>query len=259
MAGKLEGKVAIITGAGGGIGRAGATLFAREGARVVVAEIDRARGLETVRQIEDSGGQAIFAETDVTKPASAEATVKACLRAYGQLHIMYNVAGYSMNEEKGVAETPIEVWNETYNVNLFGTYLFCRLAIPEIIKAGGGAVLATASVAGLAGAWKKHAYATAKAGIIGLMRTIALEYAAGGVRANAIAPGLTLSPRLRQRMAERPDLHANYRKRQPLGLCEPEDIAQAALYLASDAGRMVTGQVLVVDGGHLLDTGRVLS
>lgn len=258
MAGKLEGKVAFITGAGGGIGRAGARLFAKEGARVVVAEIQDDTGRETVRLIEDTGSKALFVKTDVTKPESVQAAVAACLRAYGALNILYNVAGYSMNEEQGVADTPIEVWNETYLVNLFGTYLCCKFAIPEMLKAGGGAIISTASVAALAGAWSKHAYATAKAGIVGLTRTMALEYASRGIRANVIAPGVTVSPRLRQRLAERPDLKAGYLKRQPLGLCEPEDIAKAALFLASDDGRMVTGQCLVVDGGHLLDTGRAL-
>ena len=258
MAGKLEGKVALITGAGGGIGRAGAVAFVREGAAVVVAEIDAERGEETVRLARETGGRATFVQTDVTQPEAVEAAVAAALREYGRLDVMYNNAGFSMNEEQGVVDTPIEVWNQTYSVNLFGSYLFCKYAIPELAKAGGGSIISTASVAGLAGAWKKHAYATAKAGIIGLTRTIALEYAAQGIRANAICPGVTMSPRLRQRLTDNPALAEGYRKRQPLGLCEPEDIAATALFLASDDSRMITGQYIVVDGGHLLDTGRVL-
>ena len=258
MAGKLEGKVALITGAGGGIGRAGAVAFVREGAAVVVAEIDAERGEETVRLARETGGRATFVQTDVTQPEAVEAAVAAALREYGRLDVMYNNAGFSMNEEQGVVDTPIEVWNQTYSVNLFGSYLFCKYAIPELAKAGGGSIISTASVAGLVGAWKKHAYATAKAGIIGLTRTIALEYAAQGIRANAICPGVTMSPRLRQRLTDNPALAEGYRKRQPLGLCEPEDIAATALFLASDDSRMITGQYIVVDGGHLLDTGRVL-
>ncbi|MCH8283320.1 MAG: SDR family oxidoreductase [Chloroflexi bacterium] len=258
MAGKLEGKVALITGAGGGIGRAGAVAFVQEGAAVVVAEIDAERGEETVRLARETGGRATFVQTDVTQPEAVEAAVAAALREYGRLDVMYNNAGFSMNEEQGVVDTPIEVWNQTYSVNLFGSYLFCKFAIPELAKAGGGSIISTASVAGLAGAWKKHAYATAKAGIIGLTRTIALEYAAQGIRANAICPGVTMSPRLRQRLTDNPALAEGYRKRQPLGLCEPEDIAATALFLASDDSRMITGQYIVVDGGHLLDTGRVL-
>ncbi len=258
MAGKLEGKVALITGAGGGIGRAGAVAFVQEGAAVVVAEIDAERGEETVRLARETGGRATFVQTDVTQPEAVEAAVAAALREYGRLDVMYNNAGFSMNEEQGVVDTPIEVWNQTYSVNLFGSYLFCKYAIPELAKAGGGSIISTASVAGLAGAWKKHAYATAKAGIIGLTRTIALEYAAQGIRANAICPGVTMSPRLRQRLTDNPGLAEGYRKRQPLGLCEPEDIAATALFLASDDSRMITGQYIVVDGGHLLDTGRVL-
>ena len=258
MAGKLEGKVALITGAGGGIGRAGAVAFVREGAAVVVAEIDAERGKETARLARETGGRATFVQTDVTQPEAVEAAVAAALREYGRLDVMYNNAGFSMNEEQGVVDTPIEVWNQTYSVNLFGSYLFCKYAIPELAKAGGGSIISTASVAGLAGAWKKHAYATAKAGIIGLTRTIALEYAAQGIRANAICPGVTMSPRLRQRLTDNPALAEGYRKRQPLGLCEPEDIAATALFLASDDSRMITGQYIVVDGGHLLDTGRVL-
>lgn len=258
MAGKLGGKAALITGAGGGIGRAEAVLFAREGASVLVAELDSQRGQETARIVEDAGGKALFVPTDVTRPESAEAAVNACLKAYSRLDVLCNVAGYSMQEEKGVADTPIEVWQETYNVNLYGTYLFCKFALPPMLKAGRGSIISTASVAGLAGAWKKHAYATAKAGIIGLTRTIALEYAAKGVRANVICPGVTVSPRLRQRLTADPALATGYKKRQPLGLCEPEDIAKTALFLASDDSRMITGQYIVVDGGHLLDTGRVL-
>ena len=258
MAGKLEGKVALITGAGGGIGRAGAVAFVQEGAAVVVAEIDAERGEETVRLARETGGRATFVQTDVTQPEAVEAAVAAALREYGRLDVMYNNAGFSMNEEQGVVDTPIEVWNQTYSVNLFGSYLFCKFAIPELAKAGGGSIISTASVAGLAGAWKKHAYATAKAGVIGLTRTIALEYAAQGIRANAICPGVTMSPRLRQRLTDNPALAEGYRKRQPLGLCEPEDIAATALFLASDDSRMITGQYIVVDGGHLLDTGRVL-
>ena len=258
MAGKLEGKVAVITGAGGGIGRAGAVTFAGEGAGVVVAEIDAERGEETARLARETGGRATFVQTDVTQPDAVEAAVAAALREYGRLDVLYNNAGFSMNEEQGVADTPIEVWNQTYSVNLFGSYLFCKYAIPELAKAGGGSIISTASVAGLAGAWKKHAYATAKAGIIGLTRTIALEYAAQGIRANAICPGVTVSPRLRQRLTDNPALAEGYRKRQPLGLCEPEDIAATALFLASEDSRMITGQYIVVDGGHLLDTGRVL-
>ncbi len=258
MAGKLEGKVALITGAGGGIGRAGAVAFVREGAAVVVAEIDAERGEETAQLARETGGRATFVQTDVTQPEAVEAAVAAALREYGRLDVMYNNAGFSMNEEQGVVDTPIEVWNQTYAVNLFGSYLFCKYAIPELAKAGGGSIISTASVAGLAGAWKKHAYATAKAGIIGLTRTIALEYAAQGIRANAICPGVTMSPRLRQRLTDNPALAEGYRKRQPLGLCEPEDIAATALFLASDDSRMITGQYIVVDGGHLLDTGRAL-
>ena len=258
MAGKLKGKVALITGAGGGIGRAGAVAFVQEGAAVVVAEIDAERGEETVRLARETGGRATFVQTDVTQPEAVEAAVAAALREYGRLDVMYNNAGFSMNEEQGVVDTPIEVWNQTYSVNLFGSYLFCKYAIPELAKAGGGSIISTASVAGLAGAWKKHAYATAKAGIIGLTRTIALEYAAQGIRANAICPGVTMSPRLRLRLTDNPALAEGYRKRQPLGLCEPEDIAATALFLASDDSRMITGQYIVVDGGHLLDTGRVL-
>ncbi len=258
MAGKLEGKVAVITGAGGGIGRAGAVAFTGEGAAVVVAESDAERGEETVRLAREIGGRATFVQTDVTQPEAVEAAVAAALREYGRLDVLYNNAGFSMNEEQGVADTPIEVWNQTYAVNLFGSYLFCKYAIPELAKAGGGSIISTASVAGLAGAWKKHAYATAKAGIIGLTRTIALEYAAQGIRANAICPGVTMSPRLRQRLTDNPALADGYRKRQPLGLCEPEDIAATALFLASDDSRMITGQSIVVDGGHLLDTGRAL-
>ena len=252
MTNRLAGKVAMITGAGGGIGRAGSKAFAAEGAKVIVAEIDRDSGQETVRIVQDLGGQAVFVHTDVTQADSVVAAVAAGQEALGPLNILYNNAGYSMETDRPIDEVSEEVWKETYSVVLYGSFLCAKYAIPEIIKNGGGCVISTASVAGLAGS-RNSAYSTAKGGVVAMTKTLALQYADKGVRANVICPGLTFSPRLKQRHLNRPpeEQQRTY-QRQPLGICDPEDIANAAVFLASDDSRMMTGQSLVVDGGYML-------
>ena len=258
MAGRLEGKVAFITGAGGGIGRACSLAFAREGAAVALAEVVKDKGEETAEAVKAAGGRVLLRQADVADQESVKEAIEATVKAFGGLDILFNIAGGSLEEEQGIKDTPESVWDRTYDSNLYGTYLCIKYALPHLIEAGGGVVINTSSVAGLVGAWRKHAYATAKAGIIGLTRTIALEYAAQGLRVNAICPGVTMSPKLQGRLADDPSRAEGYKKRQPLGLCEPEDIANGAVFLASDDARMITGQYLVIDGGHTLDTGRVL-
>ena len=258
MAGRLAGKVAIITGAGGGIGRACSLAFAREGASVVLAEVNPDSGKETAEAVRAAGGSVLFAQTDVSNTAEVQATVEKTIQTFGGLDIVFNIAGGSLEEEQGAADTPEEIWQKTYNTNLFGTFLFTKYSLRHMLQQKRGVVICTSSTAGIVGAWKKHAYAASKAGIIGFVRAIALEYAAQGIRANAICPGVTLSPKLKQRLGDDPARAENYKKRQPLGLCEPEDIAAGAVFLASDEARMITGQYLVIDGGRILDTGRAL-
>ena len=253
MANRLAGKVAMITGAGGGIGRAGSKAFATEGAKVIVAEIDRDSGQETARIVQDLGGQAIFVHTDVTQAESVRAAIAAGQKALGPLNVLYNNAGYSMEADRPIDEVSEEVWKETYSVVLYGSFLCAKYAIPEIIKNGGGCVISTSSIAGVTGAAQVNAYATAKGGVIAMTKTIAMQYADKGVRANVICPGYTFSPRLKQRYLNLPaERQQSMRERQPFGFNEPEDIANTAVFLASDESRMITGQSLVVDGGRLL-------
>lgn len=258
MTDRLKGKIAFITGAGGGIGTASALAFAREGAAVVVAEIDTARGQQTTRLITESGGRAVFVPVDVTKPESVKAALKTGEDSLGPINVLYNNAGYSMEADRGVAAVSEEVWQETFSVVLYGTFLCAKYGIPRLLKNGGGCVINTASVVGVTGAKGQNAYATAKGGVIALTRNIALQYADRNIRANVLLPGLTLSPRLEQRLKAYPKSAERIKARHPFGACQPEDIANAAVFLASDESRMITGQALAVDGGFLLGSAPAL-
>jgi len=246
--GRVDGKVVFLTGAGSGIGRAGAQLFAREGAKVVVADISREGGAETVRLIKAAGGEALYVETDVTQPASVEQAVRETVRAYGTLNVLYNNAGGSTINDGPVTEVSLNEWHRTINVDLYGTFLCCKYGIPELMKAGGGAVINTTSYVALAGTRGRDAYTAAKGGVLALTRSLAVEYAKHGIRVNAIAPGAIQTERVKKFLAEDPrvqtfvDMHL-------LGLGIPEDIAHAALFLASDEARIITGVIFPVDSG----------
>ncbi len=255
MAGRLEGKVVMITGAGGGIGSAGAMTFAAQGARIAVAEIDEARGLATARAIEDSGGESVFVRTDVTDSASVQTALSTVRDVLGPLNVLYNNAGYSMEIDADIANVAEEVWKETSDVVLYGSFLCAKYAMPAMIENGGGVIISTASVAGVSGMGGSTAYPVAKAGVIALTRNIAAQYADRGIRANCISPGLTMSPRLRERVERQTALGQRVGSRQALGYCDPQDIANAALFLASDESRMITGQNLIVDGGYVIGAG----
>jgi NAD(P)-dependent dehydrogenase (short-subunit alcohol dehydrogenase family) len=242
---RLAGKVALITGGGAGIGRATAILFAREGAKVAIAEIDAAAGEETARL---AGNGAIAIRTDVTDEASIRNAIHAAVRQFGALDILHNNAGGSTPQDGSVVDAPIEEFWRAIRLDLFGTFLGCRYGIPEIVKAGGGSVINMSSNLALMGIAGRDCYTAAKGGIAALTRSLAVEFAPQRVRVNALAPSATMTERVVRLMAGNPAVD-RLAKSHLLGLIEPQDIAHAALYLASDESRMVTGQILPVDSG----------
>ena len=246
---RLSGKVAIITGAGSGIGRAGALRFAAEGARVVVAELVPELGKQTEELVRGAGGECRFVECDVTDEASVEAMVEAARMAYDDIDVVYNNAGGSRDADGPVHEVDVDEWWRTMTVDLFGTFLVCRHGVRAMLHRG-GSVINTSSAAALVGVVPgRSCYSAAKAGIIGLTRAMAASYAANGIRVNAIAPGGTATDRIVASFARRGHSipTAEGVGIPPLG--QPVDIANMAVFLASDESRMVTGQVLSVDGG----------
>jgi NAD(P)-dependent dehydrogenase (short-subunit alcohol dehydrogenase family) len=242
---RLADKVAFITGAGTGIGRATATLFAREGAKVVIADIDGAAGEETA-QLAGNGAIAIL--TDVTDPDSLQAAIRATVNKFGRLDVLHNNAGGSTAQDDTALNAPLEEFWRAIKLDLFGTFLGCRFGIPELIKAGGGAVINMSSNVALMGVAGRDCYTAAKGGIAAITRSLAVAYAPQNVRVNAIAPSATMTDRVRRLIAGNAAL-TRLADSHLLGLIEPGDIANAALYLASDDSRMVTGQVLPVDSG----------
>jgi NAD(P)-dependent dehydrogenase (short-subunit alcohol dehydrogenase family) len=242
---RLAGKVAFITGAGTGIGRATAILFGREGARVAIAEIDAVAGEETAHL---AGGGAIAIRTDVTAEASVQAAIRTTVQQFGALHVLHNNAGGSTQQDNTVVEAPIEEFWRVIKLDLFGTFLGCRCGIPEIIKSGGGSVINMSSNLALMGVAGRDCYTAAKGAIAALTRSMAVEFAAQRVRVNAIAPSATMTDRVRKLLSGNPALD-KLASSHLLGLIEPPDIANMALFLASDESRMVTGQVYPVDSG----------
>lgn len=245
---RLAGKVALVTGAGTGIGRATAELFAREGARVVIAEIDATTGEETAHRIATAGGEAIAIPTDVGEPDSIQAAIGRAVSHYGGLHVLHNNAGGSTGVDSDAVNAPLEEFWRAIRLDLFGTFLGCRFGIPQIIRSGGGSVINMASVVALMGFPGRDCYTAAKGGIASLTRSLAVEFGRQGVRVNAIAPTITLTERVRALVEGNPAMQG-LADQHLLGLGEARDMAEAALYLASDASRIVTGIILPVDSG----------
>ncbi len=256
--GRLDGKVAFITGAGSGIARSAAQLFTQEGAKVVIAELKPELGQATEDLVRDAGGDAICVETDVTQEDSVKTAIQKTVERYGKLDILYNCAGGSIAEDKTVTEVDMSVWQHTQALDLLGPFLCCRHGIPELIKAGGGAIVNMSSVVALRGSFPIHVYTAAKGGVISLTQVLAGTYAKEKIRANVICPGVIMTDRVRQRLGvdmpqsdDKPSVVnlESQMKKYPFSVGEPEDIARVALFLASDEARMMTGAVVPVDGG----------
>jgi NAD(P)-dependent dehydrogenase (short-subunit alcohol dehydrogenase family) len=248
---KLKDKVAIVTGAGSGIGQATAILFARAGAGVVVADIVEEAGLATVGRIKDGGGEAVFTQTDVSKASEIETMVQTAVDSFGGLDILFNNAGLTIPAM--VTETDETTWDRTIDVNLKGVMLGCKYAIPEMIKRGGGSIINTASMLGLVASPRQAPYCAAKGGVVLLTKQIAVDYARDNIRVNCICPSEVNTPMHRQFIAGTPEPEAtrrSLRERIPLNrVAEPEEIATTALFLASNDSSYITGVALPVDGG----------
>ena len=243
--GRLDGKVALITGGGRGIGRAAALLFAREGAQLVIAEIARADGEATAAAIRKDGGQALFVATNVTVPAQVEAAVRAAVDGFGGLHVLYNNAGGATPKDGKVTDMDLDEFWRTMGVDLFGTFLGCRFAIPVMVEGGGGSIINTTSIRAMVGTAGADAYSAAKGGVRALTQALALQWAAHNIRVNAIAPGVILTERVKALLRADDPIY----QKSLLGASDPEDVAQMALYLASDESRRVTGAILPMDSG----------
>ena len=244
----LTGKIALITGSGSGIGRSAAILFSQAGAKISVADINAEHGTETVNLIEANGDQAIFVECDVSKPEHVKNMISTTVKAFGGLNILYNNAGGSTMMDGPVTEAPDEEFWRVIGLDLYGTFLGCKYAIPELIKAGGGSVINMSSNQALMGIPGRVCYTAAKGGIASMTRAMAVEYGGHKIRVNAIAPSVTLTERVKKLLEQSTEIQKQA-ERHLVGLAEPEDVANLALYLASDQSALITGQVISVDSG----------
>ncbi|MBI1885662.1 MAG: glucose 1-dehydrogenase [Chloroflexi bacterium] len=247
--GKLDGKVAVVTGAASGIGRATVLLFAEEGAKVVGADWDEKRGAEVVDEIRRGGGEAVFVKVDVSSPGDVQRMVGTAVEACGRLDIIFNNAGIE-GEQAPTADCTLENWDRVINVNLKGVFLGMKYAIPEMLKNGGGVIINNASVAGMVGFQGIPAYCASKGGVIQLSRVAALEYARQSIRVNAICPGVIWTPMVERFVAGNEELRESLTALEPVGrFGMPEEVARLALFLACEDSSFCTGSPFVVDGG----------
>jgi NAD(P)-dependent dehydrogenase (short-subunit alcohol dehydrogenase family) len=258
--GRLQGRCAFITGAGAGIARVASLLFAREGAKVAVIEINEEKGGATAQAVRDAGGDAIFVHTDITREDSVKEAVQRAVKEFGKLDLLYNCAGGSIVDDGLVTEVDIDkVWQHTMSLDVYGTIMCARHVVPEIIKAGGGAVINMSSGAALRGGSPLHVYTSAKGAILSLTRAMAGAYVQQNIRVNAICAGRIQTERNVLKygvggkgggsIVDRQDAKGRVND-YPFWLGEPIDIANIALFLASDESRMITGAVIPADGGR---------
>lgn len=251
--GHLKDKVALVTGAGSGIGRASALAFSKEGAKVAVADIDAAGGETTVDLIKNAGGEAIFIMADVTQAAEVETMVNKVIQLYGALNCAFNNAGIEGTPLVATADLTEETWDSVIDINLKGVWLCLKYEIPQMLKQGNGAIVNSSSVAGLQGSrFGGAAYGASKFGIIGLTKTAALEYASQGIRINAVCPGVISTPMLERLEKADPQISKKLNAAHPIGrMGRPEEIAEAVTWLCSDKAAFVTGHAMAIDGGFV--------
>ena len=251
MPGTLQGKIALITGAGSGIGRATSLVMAREGATLVVSDINAEGGEETLSAVKDLGADGIFVHADVSKSDDVQALIAQAVQTYGRLDCAYNNAGIEGYMAGRLHEYPEDTWDRLIDINLKGVWLCLKHEIPQMLQQGGGAIVNTASAAGLVGSRRLSAYVASKHAVVGLTKAAALEYAADGVRVNAVCPGIIDTPMVQRLIGGREaDYEATIPTRQPIGrLGTPAEIAESVAWLCSDAASLVTGLAMAVDGG----------
>jgi NAD(P)-dependent dehydrogenase (short-subunit alcohol dehydrogenase family) len=247
---RLENKVALITGAGSGIGRESALLFAREGARIVVADVNDKAGEAVAAEIRQAGGQAVYAHADVSKPAEAESMIRAAEESYGRLDVLFNNAGISHPKDDDAVATEEDVWDLTMNINLKGVFLGCKHGIPALRRAGGGSIINTASFVALLGAATPQlAYTASKGGVLAMTRELAAIHARENIRVNALCPG-PLRTELLMKYLDTEEKRQRRLVHIPMGrFGEAQEIAKAALFLASDESSFTTGATFLADGG----------
>jgi NAD(P)-dependent dehydrogenase (short-subunit alcohol dehydrogenase family) len=249
---KLKGKVALITGGGAGIGRACVELFAREGARLVIAELLRESGEAAARAARGEGGEAVFIQTDVSQPEQVERAVALAVAEFGGLDILYNNVGGSTVNDGPLTTAPIEEFFRKMNVDVLGVWLGCRYAVPEMIKRGGGAIVNASSICALSGVPGLDAYSAAKGAVSSITRSLAVELAPYNIRVNAVAPATTTTERVMSRRdPSQPPSRLD--QKHLLGLVEPSHVASAVLFLASSDSCRTTGHILPVDSGFLIN------
>ena len=248
---RLNEKVSIITGAGGGMGRVAALRFAAEGSRVVVADNRKAAADETVRQVRAAGGEATPIAVDVSAEADAKAMVDAAMQTYGHLDVLYNNAGIMPEADHSVVDTPVEAWDQVMAVNVRGVYLACKHAIPRMIERGSGSIINVSSFVAILGcSVPQDAYTASKGAVLALTRSLAVQFAPHGVRANAILPGPVETPLLMDWLLKDEEAKKIRLARNPTGrFGKAEEVVALAVYLASDESAWTNGASLVVDGG----------